>query len=125
MAVNDAKSSAHDDPWSGKDPSDERRRSIHEFWSKIPEANQAWFEVIGLVPFQDILDIDELGDEYVQAPHIYAQFGPGRRGPFKDFIAEVETIARWDRRSFNPREITDGRIEYFPAEFREIDEDSN
>lgn len=124
MAVNDARSSTHDDPWLGREGQDEKRQAIYEFWKNIPEANQAWLEVVGLVPFEDILDIDDLGDEFVEAPHVYAPFGPGRRGPFKGFIAEVETIGRWDRRSFCPDTMTDGRIHYFPVEFRDISEDS-
>lgn len=124
MAVNDARSRTHDDPWLGEERHDEKRQTIYEFWNKIPEANQAWLEVVGLVPFEDILDIDDLGDEYVQAPHVYAPFAPGRRGPFKGFIGEVETIGRWDRRSFCPHKMTDGRIEYFPADLRELNDDS-
>lgn len=122
MAVNDARS-RHEDPWLGDHQNDEKRQAIHELWSKIPEANQAWFEVVGVVPFEDILDIDELGDEYVQAPHVYATFAPGMRGPFKGFIAEVESTGRWDQRSYYPDEKTDGRIAYFPAAFREPDND--
>ncbi|WP_175709139.1 hypothetical protein [Burkholderia ambifaria] len=120
MAVNDARS-RHDDPWLGNHRNDEKRQAICEFWSKIPEANQAWLEVVGVVPFEDILDIDELGDEYVRAPHVYATFAPGPQGPFKGFIAEVESTGRWDQRSYYPDEETDGRIAYFPAEFREPD----
>lgn len=105
----------------GDHRNDEKRQAIYGFWSKIPEANQAWFEVVGVVPFEDILDIDELGDEYVQAPHVYAAFAPGTQGPFKGFIAEVESTGRWDQRSYYPDEETDGRIAYFPAKFREPD----
>ncbi len=124
MGVNDARCPAHEDPWLGKDRCDEKRQTIYEFWNQIPEANKAWFEVLGLVPFEDILDIDDLGDEYVQAPHVYAPFTSGRRGPFKGFIAEVETIGQLSRRSFYPQEMTDSRVEYFPAEFRERTDDS-
>ena len=124
MAVNDARSRTHNDPWLGEDRHDEMRHAIHEFWSKIPETNQAWLEVVASVPFEDILDIDEIGDEFVQAPHIYAPFAPGRRGPFKHFIAVVQTGGRWDRRAYYPQEMTDARIAYFPAEFREINDDS-
>lgn len=124
MSVNDARSHSHQVPWLGEDRHDEKRRTIYEFWNKIPEPNQAWFEVVGLVPFEDILDIDDLGDEFVQAPHIYAPFVPGASGPFKGFIAEVETIGRWDRRSFHPHARTDGRVKYFPAELRERNDDS-
>lgn len=120
MAVNDARGRTHDDPWMGEDRPDEKRQSIYELWQKIPEANQAWFELVGVVPFDDILDVDDLGDEYVQAPHVYAPFGPGRQGPFKRFIAEVQSIGQWDPRSSNPCNEADGRIEYFAAGFREV-----
>lgn len=124
MAVNDARSYIHEDPWLGRDRNDKRRQAIYDFWSKIPEANQAWFEVVGVVPFEDILDIDDLGDEYVQAPHVYALFAPGKRGPFKRFRAKVESIGRWGQRSYYPEQKEDGRIAYFPASFREPQHDS-
>jgi len=124
MAVNDARSSTHDDPWLGKNLHDEMRQNFHEFWNEIPAANRAWLEVVGIVLFDDILDIDDLGDEYVQAPHVYAPFAPGRRGPFKSFLAEVETIDRWNQRTFSPRDKDEGRIEYFPKMLRELNDDS-
>jgi hypothetical protein len=124
MAVNDAKSHTHDDPWLGDNRHDDTRHAIFEFWNNIPESNRAWLEVVGLVPFEDILDIDDLGDEYVRTPHVYASFAPGTNGPFKGFFAEVETIGRWDQRSFRPHEKFDGRIEYFPTVFRELNDDS-
>lgn len=118
MAVNDARGHSHEDPWLGKDHQDEKRQTILEFWDKIPETNRAWLEVTGLVPFESILDIDDLGDEFVQAPHVYVPFAAGRRGPFKRFHAEIKTIGRWSGRSFQPSTATDGRVEHFPAEFR-------
>ncbi|WP_144640915.1 restriction endonuclease [Bordetella genomosp. 13] len=124
MAINDARGRAHDDPWLGEDLHYEKRQPIYEFWDKIPEANKAWLEVVGILPFEDILDIDDLGDEYVRTPHVYAPFAPGRHGPFKGYIAEVETIGQWGRRSFYAQTMTDGRVEYFPEEFRELDDDS-
>lgn len=123
MAVNDARGSTQDDPWLGEDRHYETWQTISEFWDKIPEANQAWLEVVGVLPFEDILDIDDLGDEYVQSPHVYAPFAPGRQGPFKGFIAEVETIGRWNSRSFSPCNGKDGRVEYFPPDLRVLNED--
>lgn len=124
MTVNDAKGSSNNDPWSGEEQHGERRQTAYAFWDSIPEANRAWLDVVGIVPFDEILDIDDLGDEYVEAPHIYAPFTPGKRGPFKGFIAKVETIVGWNPRSFYPREEHDGRIEYFPAVLREFNDDS-
>lgn len=124
MAVNDARSGIHEDPWLGRILDDEKRHAIYDFWSKILEANQAWFEVVGVVPYEDILDIDDLGDEYVQAPHVYAHFVAAKQGPFKRFIAAVDSIGRWDRRSYSPENIDDGRIEYFPSDLRETSRES-
>lgn len=118
MAVNEARSDADRDPWLGEEWQNPMRPAVWEFWDKMPEANKAWLEVIGLVPFDDVLEIDDLGDEYVDAPHIYAPF-TGLRGPFRGFIAEVETIGHRGRRNFYPNGKTDGRITYFPAEFRD------
>ncbi|MBN5051795.1 restriction endonuclease [Stenotrophomonas maltophilia] len=123
MAVNEARSDSDQDPWLGEEWQDQMRPAIWSFWERIPEANRAWLDVIGLVPFEDVLDIDDLGDEYVDAPHVYTSFATGGPGPFKGFIAEVEAIGRRDRRSFYPDDRTHGRIAYFPAEFRERAED--
>lgn len=119
MAVNDAWSRSDDDPWLGEDQVNDKRHAIYEFWSKIPEANRAWLEVVGVIPFDDIIDIDEIGDEYVQAPHVYAPFCLHEKGPFKFHRATVEVIDRWSPRSYNPTDRTDGRIVHFPAELRE------
>lgn len=118
MAVNDAKSGRHEDPWLGKDLGDERRAAIYQFWDEIPKPNKAWLEIVGIVPFENIFDIDDIGDEWVQAPHIYATFGPGASGPFKYLIASVESADSWDSSSIKPKGEDDRRVEYFPAEFR-------
>lgn len=118
MVVNDAQSLSYDDPWLGEEQVSDKRHAIYEFWKKIPEANRAWLEVVGVIPFDDILDIDEVGDEYVQAPHVYVPFNREKMGPFRIYIPTVETIENWSPRSFNPDGRTDGRIDYFPAEFR-------
>ncbi|WP_234197157.1 restriction endonuclease [Pseudacidovorax sp. NFM-22] len=119
MAVNEVRSRTHEDPWMGVEQDGKHRQAIYEFWCNIPEANRAWLELIGLVSFDDILDIDELGDEYVQTPHVYALFEAGTDGPFAGYTAEIATVSQWSPRSFYATTRTDGRIKYFPAEFRE------
>lgn len=123
MYNNDALAQAHEDPWQLHERSDAYRAKIWEAWDKIPETNRAWFEVIGIVPFDEILDIDELGDEHVRQPHIYVPFVRAVEGPLKHFYAEVETIQQWNARSFSPASRDDGRIEFFAAEFREKSDD--
>lgn len=122
MVRNDAKSSAHNDPWLGEDSGDPLRHDIWEFWNKIPDESRAWLEVVGLVPFDDIVEIDDLGDEFVQAPHVYVPFTSGRHDPFRGFVVEIKTISQWNPRIFYPESRTEGRIKYFPAEVRERDD---
>jgi hypothetical protein len=100
---------------------------IQSWHRAVPKGRRRWadaYEVVGIVLFEDVLDIDDLGDECVQVPHVYAPFASGRRGPFKRFIAVVEAIDGWDGRSFYPEKMSDGRIEYFPAVVRELNDDS-
>lgn len=123
LTVNEARIPERYDPWFGDDSRDEKRDTIHEFWSNIPVSNRAWLEVIGTVLFEDVLDIDELGDEFVDTPHVYAPFASGMQGPFKDFRAEVETIDDRERRYFSPDSQTHGRVQYFPSELREQQDD--
>ena len=124
MCVNDARGHRNDDPWLGRDYSDDLRQKAYDVWNEIPEANRAWLDVVGIVPFEDVLDIDELGDEFVKQPHIYVPFRCAKDGPFAHYTAELETIARWDARSINPPNKTEGRIEFFPAELRPQNEES-
>jgi hypothetical protein len=123
LAVDDARNHAHEDPWLGDDRHDETRQAVYEFWSNIPKPNQAWLEVVGIVPFDDILEIDDLGDEYVETPHLHVPFASERGDPFKTDFAVVETIGSWERRSLHPNDKSDGRVAYFPAAFRDFNDD--
>ena len=119
MAVNEAIGHPHDDPWN-KDRHDALRQEAWNAWNALPESNRAWFEVLGIIPFEEIIDIDELGDEYVRAPHIYVPFS-GNGGPFKGFTAEVSTTQSYDARSLHLANPTENRIVQFPAHLRERD----
>ena len=55
----------------------------------MPEQNRAWFEVVGVVRFDDVLDIDEIGDEYAEEPHVYAPFNAGNVGVLPSHLAWV------------------------------------
>ena len=116
MALNDAYGSAHQDPWR-EDEELELRSLIHSAWAALPERNQAWLEVLGIIAFDALLDIDELGDEFVPEPHIYVPF-VGRDGPFQGFVCEVASIERYDPRKVYLKDDTEHRISAFPEEYR-------
>lgn len=120
MCVNDANADSRTDPWLGRDQADGRREEIQREWDAFPEHNRAWLEVIGVVPFDAVLDIDELGDQHVGAPHVYAPFS-GINGPFAYFFAQVETSGRWDTRFAQPEGMAAGRVVKFSEKLRERD----
>jgi hypothetical protein len=86
-------------------------------WDALPEANKGWFETLAIVRFEDILDIDELGDDYVKEPHLYVPFEPAR-GPFRLYFEKLETIERFNSRTANPHASEMTRTEIFPGKFR-------
>lgn len=118
MLVNDAQGHAHSDPWLGSERLPEARGDIWKRWDEFPEKNRAWLEVIGLIPFADVLDIDDLGDDFVDAPHVYAPFRESMRGPFKHFYAKLEANVRRDEPIVWLPSMSDGRIAMFPEELR-------
>jgi hypothetical protein len=86
-------------------------------WDALPEANRGWLEVLAIVRFEDILDIDEIGDDYVKEPHLYAPFEPGR-GPFRLYVDKLETIERFNSRTASPHAPEMTRTEIFPDKYR-------
>jgi hypothetical protein len=116
LRVNDALS--HDDPWRKEEEPWELRAQAHTAWDTFPEANRAWLEVCGIVPFDAVLDIDELGDDYVSAPHVYVPFLDERRGPFIHFYARVQTIENWQPRTLYIQDMKKGRVSQFPEDLR-------
>jgi hypothetical protein len=107
----------HQDPWRTTDQEFHLRQEIYDFWSKLPEANQAWLNVIGIVPFESILDIDDLGDEFVNEPHLYVQFD-GENGPFTFDTAVIESRTYQAGGNLHPDSKDDRRVPAFPEAWR-------
>ncbi len=70
-----------------------------DVWNALPEHTRAWFEIEHILPFENILDIDEKGDDWVEIPQVYtSEFHP-ENGPFRPHVAiSLETIDRFSRR---------------------------
>lgn len=118
FVANDGRGSQHEDPWNEGSSTESRRQEAWGVWNEVPEQNRAWFEVVGVVRFEDVLDIDEIGDEYVGEPHVYVPFN-GKNGPFALFYASVTTVVRWNERCLWVPDPKDDRVEFFPAHLRE------
>lgn len=116
MLVND--SIGHDDPWR-KDEAKNRelRGQAFDAWNAFPEANRAWLELHGVVPFDSVLDIDEIGDEHVRSPHIYAPFDR-KQGPFAHMYARLESVEQWNNRTIYLGNMKENRVAMFPESLR-------
>jgi len=119
FAANDA-TSAHDDPWQDSSSGASEfalRNEAWTAWQAIPQQNQAWLEVTAVVSYDHVAEIDELGDDVAQFPHVIVDFDP-RLGPFIGCRAKVTTIGTFDGRSVFPQSREDNRVEHFPAHLR-------
>ena len=112
LSLNDTPN--NDDRWS-------ERGKILQFWNSLPEQNRAWFEVMMLVSYEDIVAIDELGDNYHHDPHMYVEFD-AKRGPFSAYVANVSAGGQWNRLELSPESLSDRRVEVFPADMRAADD---
>jgi len=83
---------------------------VRDFWRHLPRRNQAKLVVRGMIPFEDILVIDNKGDILYQFPHIFVDFKP-RKGPFRAFWYYLDTNGQ-------KVELSDDfkKIKVFPAE---------
>lgn len=112
--MDDGPAQSQENPWRERHDADdtEARTAAMDIWNALPERTRAWYELIAVLPFENILDIDEKGDEYLAYPHIYTIEFVRERGPFRWFLQSLETSDRWDARSAIPDDSK--RIEKFP-----------
>ena len=116
LSLNDAPAR---DSWNEGNGDHTRRSFIFDFWNTLPKENQGWFEVLALVPYDHIIAIDELGDNYHQEPHLYVEF-KGDTGPFYGYGKNVSSGGQWDKFEFSPESLSDRRIAKFPTELRSV-----
>ena len=117
FVLNDGK--PRDDPWARDEEDFQLRGEIWREWGEFAKPNQAWFELHAVVPFESVVEIDDIGDDYFEGPHVYATFA-GDAGPFSGFRASVEAVERFGGGGvFHPTGRQDGRVSAFKAEWRE------
>jgi hypothetical protein len=73
-AFNLAAAFGFSDPWADKEETlQSKRMQALEEWSALPEENRAFAVIEALIPFEAILDIDDIGDDWFDRPHILYQ----------------------------------------------------
>jgi hypothetical protein len=95
----------HNNPW--KTDEEERkseaqqiaRQEAFPIWERLPDKNRAWLDKFLIIPYENILAIDEEGDEIFRKPHIYTIPFSRADGPFRKHIrVKLKTIGQWDSR---------------------------
>lgn len=105
----------HDNPWSAATHNDGfmDRSAAMSVWNALPEYTRAWFEIEHILPFENILDIDEKGDDWAERPHLYTTAFHPDHGPFRQHVSiSLETIDRFSRRYGTAEEKS--RVTRFP-----------
>jgi hypothetical protein len=115
--VNDASPDRYSDPWC--DRGDDRyavRARISEFWDALPAGEKAWYSCEAVLPYENIIDIDEKGDDWFGEPHIYTiEFVP-RLGPFSFGVyPELRTTPEDVASARNAKPDPSTRVQKFPT----------
>lgn len=103
-----------------------QRRDYWTYWKeKVPEENQAQFILLGLIPYDRIILLDDVGDATNEGPHLLIDFLPGRNLIEKTFgnrlIEIVESTQSYGDSSIEPNESK--RIKLFLLD--ELREENN
>lgn len=109
----------YDDPWPKKVEDGLERKARH-FWMGLPEQNRATLEVIGLIPYDDILAIDENGDDIFPHPHIYVRFDKKAGTFIAGAYADLSVSGSNGRTASAEKE---NQIKYFPSTYPDAEEE--
>lgn len=86
-------------------------------WTQLPRANQAFLMFVGWLPYEEILEIDEVGDDVSELPTVYARFRDGK----PPFLMHCDIV--WEASGY--RQTTPwwrkGHVRLFEPEFRDED----
>lgn len=104
--INDTRVGRVGDPWSEKNPNeiDPDREEASAIWNAFPEGNRAWFESFGVLPYENIIDVDDKGDDWFDQLHIYTTAWSETHGPFSGYFEHLQTNGRTPRATWNEGE---------------------
>lgn len=88
------------------------------FHNEIPENERAWFEVVGWIPLDDVLVVDDLGDAFNEPPHLLVTHDHPH-----GFFSHVRPYIELDRDSSGDHIDPDGlkRVQLFPDPIPDVE----
>jgi hypothetical protein len=117
-AVDDMGPGRHQDPWRGREVTHPNRQALVEFWDALPEGQRAMLTVTGVIALESILEIDEIGDDYVSPPYPHIFVNVIGDDPFVALWADVRPDYRWGANNRIHEPTPETRVVMFPVEFR-------
>jgi hypothetical protein len=97
---------------------EKRKREIRAFWSKLPTYNQHYVFFFAQVRYQDIIDIDDVGDDLIEVPTVFVNFVDSEP-PFSD---RCRVVFQQDPCVSSEVQFPEtGHVRLFPDQFRNIE----
>lgn len=83
--------------WNLDDDGDQRGSSsvIHS-WGRLPQQNQAFLYALRDLPYEEILEVDEIGDDVCALPTLFTTFKSGEP-PYLDYGEAYLEVSSWGR----------------------------
>ena len=105
------------DSWNDDPKEEDNHYRVYSFWDKLDETKKAHFEVVGLIKYENVVEIDPEGDIYARCPHVYV-----RRVNEKGFCEahasyKLAASNRWGQDMFLPEDAENVRVKFFPDKF--------
>ncbi|EJC82491.1 hypothetical protein Rleg4DRAFT_4206 [Rhizobium leguminosarum bv. trifolii WSM2297] len=107
-AVNIDRSSPISDPWRGSHDRSQELDAVSGIWGALPDERKGYVSVTGIISFDDILEVDEVGDDITDLPHIFIRLDSNNVHPFTDCVVDATP---------DNDLLPDARCEYFPRQY--------
>lgn len=105
----------HDDVWNKGENYDDDFHRAHDFLDSMPEQNRAFFEIEGVIPYERIIEIDPLGDNIANCPHVFVETRVD--GFFDRFYTYLTSRGSFGYTVPVNQDDEEKRIKYFPKKF--------
>lgn len=105
-----------DDHWNDDAEQKDNHYRVYDFWDKLDERKRSYFELVGLIKYENIVEIDPEGDIHAQCPHVYVRKA-NEKGFCWGMIQKLAAPNRWAPDVYLPADADKVRIKIFPDEF--------
>jgi len=84
-------------------------------WQQFPLTERAWFHLTGVIPYQNIVAIDDIGDEHFEGTHIYIAHWAGG---YVDVFADIRPVRNGQEERYVDSDTAEDRVEKFAPPLR-------